>query len=211
MEYLQRVWHASRERLPFRTPGSFPLFWDLLMLQLLGSDFPNLPCLYSTFHLEYPSVLSRFCSERLHKVGALNRRGPCSGVKTGTERICHNTPTSVANNFKYWKMRSWILSEFQFWNKSDILYIPVSWRYHLYMFNDTSRYSPSTILNFWKQIPDIYPTELQLNKPNTSDKENSFLDLNIKVIGSGVHTSVYDKRNDFGLMMFLDSHHTVFS
>ena len=24
MEHLQRVWHASRERLPFRTPGSVP-------------------------------------------------------------------------------------------------------------------------------------------------------------------------------------------
>ena len=36
---------------------------------------------------------------------------------------------------------------------------------------------------------------LQLNKANTSDKETSFLDLNIKVIGSDVHTSVYDKRD----------------
>ena len=26
MEHLQRVWHASRERLPFLTPGSVPLF-----------------------------------------------------------------------------------------------------------------------------------------------------------------------------------------
>ena len=26
MEHLQRVWHASRERLPFRTPGSVPYF-----------------------------------------------------------------------------------------------------------------------------------------------------------------------------------------
>ena len=26
MEHLQRVWHASRERLPFRTPGSVPHF-----------------------------------------------------------------------------------------------------------------------------------------------------------------------------------------
>ena len=26
IEHLQRVWHASRERLPFRTPGSVPLF-----------------------------------------------------------------------------------------------------------------------------------------------------------------------------------------
>ena len=32
----------------------------------------------------------------------------------------------------------------------------------------------------------------------TSDKETSFLYLNIKVIGSYVHTSVYDKRDDFG-------------
>ena len=39
----------------------------------------------------------------------------------------------------------------------------------------------------------IYPTELHLNKANTSDKETSFLDLNIKVIGSDIHTSVYDK------------------
>ena len=60
MEHLRRVWLASRERLPFRTPGSVPHFWDLLMLQLLRLNSPNLPCLYSTFHLEYPLVLSRF-------------------------------------------------------------------------------------------------------------------------------------------------------
>ena len=70
------------------------------------------------------------------------------------------------------------------------------------MFNDTSRYINDlfTIDNpeFDKHIPDIYPTELQLNKANTSDKETSFLDLNIKVFGSDVHTSVYDKRDDFG-------------
>ena len=38
-----------------------PLFWDLLMLQLLRPNSSNLPCLNSTFHLEYPLVLSRFC------------------------------------------------------------------------------------------------------------------------------------------------------
>ena len=69
-------------------------------------------------------------------------------------------------------------------------------------FNDTSRYLDDifTIDNpdFEKHIPDIYPAELQLNKANTSDKETSFLDLNIKVIGSDIHTSVYDKRDDFG-------------
>ena len=42
-----------------------PPFWDLLMLQLLRPNSSNLPCLYSTFHLEYPLVLSRFCLSRL--------------------------------------------------------------------------------------------------------------------------------------------------
>ena len=92
------------------------------------------------------------------------------------------------------------------------------------MFNDTSRYLDDifTIDNpeFEKYIPDKYPEELQLNKANTSDKEISFLDLNIKVIGSDIHTSVYDKRDDFGflllisngwVMKFPDSHHTVFT
>ena len=36
-------------------------FLDLLVLLLLRSDFSNLQCPYSTFHIEYPSVLSRFC------------------------------------------------------------------------------------------------------------------------------------------------------
>ena len=40
----------------FRPPSG-----DLLVLQLLRPDSSNLPCLYSTFHLEYPLVLSRFC------------------------------------------------------------------------------------------------------------------------------------------------------
>ena len=72
------------------------------------------------------------------------------------------------------------------------------------MFNDVSRYLDDvfTIDNpeFEKHIPYIYPTELQLNKANTSDKETSFLDLNIKVIGSDIHTSVYAKRDDFGFL-----------
>ena len=37
-----------------------PPLWDLLVLQLLRPDSSNLPCLYSTFHLEYSLVLSRF-------------------------------------------------------------------------------------------------------------------------------------------------------
>ena len=69
-------------------------------------------------------------------------------------------------------------------------------------FNDTSRYLDNifTIDNpqFAEHIPDTYPREHQLNKANTSDTETSFLDLNIKVIGSNIHTSVYDQRDDFG-------------
>ena len=61
-------------------------------------------------------------------------------------------------------------------------------------FNDTSRYLDDifTIDNppYAEHIPDIYPRELQLNKANTSDKETSFLDLKIKVIGNNIHTSV---------------------
>ena len=38
----------------------FP-FWEFLVLQLLRPDSTNSPCLYSTFHQEYPLVLSRFC------------------------------------------------------------------------------------------------------------------------------------------------------
>ena len=46
-----------------------PSFLDLLMLQLLRPNSSNLPCLYSTFHLEYPLVLSRFClSHRMYNV-----------------------------------------------------------------------------------------------------------------------------------------------
>ena len=51
---------------------------------------------------------------------------------------------------------------------------------------------------FEKHIPDLYQTELQLNKANTSEKHTSFLDLNGNLIGSDIYTSVYDKRDDFG-------------
>ena len=68
--------------------------------------------------------------------------------------------------------------------------------------NDVSRYFDDvyTIDNpgFAKYIPDIFPAELHLYKASTSDKETTFFHLNIKVIGSDIHTSVYDKRDDYG-------------
>ena len=69
-------------------------------------------------------------------------------------------------------------------------------------FNDTSRYLDDIFTSdnptFAEHIPDIYPRELQSNKANTSDKETSFLDLNMKFIGNKIHTSVYDKYDYFG-------------
>ena len=69
-------------------------------------------------------------------------------------------------------------------------------------FNDTSRHFDDKFSidnpGFEKDLPNIYPTELQLQKGNTSGKDTSFLDLDMKDIGSDVHTSVYDKRDDFG-------------
>ena len=53
-------------------------------------------------------------------------------------------------------------------------------RYIIDMFNDTSRYLDDIFTidypEFEKHIPYIYPTELQMNKANTLDKETTFLD-----------------------------------
>ena len=64
-----------------------PSFWDLLMLQLLRPVFPNLPCLFSTFHLEYPSVLSRFCSSHICQIKRIYHYTP-----EENNRIYHYTP-----------------------------------------------------------------------------------------------------------------------
>ena len=61
-------------------------------------------------------------------------------------------------------------------------------------FNDISRYLDDifTIDNpkFAEHILDIYPRGLLFNKANILDEQTSFLDLNIKVIGCNIHTSV---------------------
>ena len=89
------------------------------------------------------------------------------------------------------------------YERDSVSYLHKSKQYDLIdMFNDTSRYLHDIFtfdkFEFEKHIPDIYQTERQLNKANTSDKEASVLDLNIKVIGSDVYISVYDNRDDFG-------------
>ena len=43
----------------------------------------------------------------------------------------------------------------------------------------------------------IYPTELQLDKANSSDTEAPFLDLNLSITNGIVSSKIYDKRDDF--------------
>ena len=46
-------------------------------------------------------------------------------------------------------------------------------------------------------VSQIYPSELQLNKANTSDIEAAFLDLHLSISYDIVSTKIYDKRDDF--------------
>ena len=69
-------------------------------------------------------------------------------------------------------------------------------------FNSTSRYLDD-LLNidnpyFEQMVGQIYPTELQLNKANSSDTEAPFLDLTLSTTdGSLVSSKIYYKRDDF--------------
>ena len=45
-------------------------------------------------------------------------------------------------------------------------------------------------------VDQICPTELQLNKANSSDTEASFLDLNLSITNGIVSSNIYDKRDD---------------
>ena len=65
-------------------------------------------------------------------------------------------------------------------------------------FNSTSRYLDD-LLNidnpyFEQMVGQIYPTELQLNKANSSDTESPFLDLNLSITNGIVSSKIYDKR-----------------
>ena len=46
-------------------------------------------------------------------------------------------------------------------------------------------------------VGQIYPTELQLNKVNSSDTEAPFLDLNLSITNGIVSSKIYDKRDGF--------------
>ena len=63
-------------------------------------------------------------------------------------------------------------------------------------FNSTSRYLDD-LLNidnpyFEQIVGQIYPTELQLNKANSSDTEAPFLDLNLSITNGIVSSKIYE-------------------
>ena len=67
--------------------------------------------------------------------------------------------------------------------------------------NSTSRYL-DVLLNidnpyFRQMVDQTYPTELQLNKANSSDTEAPFLDLNLSITNGIVSSKIYYKRHDF--------------
>ena len=51
--------------------------------------------------------------------------------------------------------------------------------------------------SFGSLINPIYPSELQLNKANVSDTEDSILDLHLSISARFVKTKIFDKRDDF--------------
>ena len=61
-------------------------------------------------------------------------------------------------------------------------------------FKPTSRYLDDLLE---QMVGQIYPTELQLNKANSSDTEAPFLDLNLSITNGIVSSKIYDKRDDF--------------
>ena len=107
------------------------------------------------------------------------------GIPMGT-----NCAPLVADLFLFCYERDFMLSLSDI-NQADIIEA----------FNSTSRYLDD-LLNidnpyFEQMVGQICPTELQLNKANSSDTEAPFLDLNLSITNGIVSSKIYDKRDDF--------------
>ena len=75
-------------------------------------------------------------------------------------------------------------------NQADIIEVFNSTRYIDDLLNIGNIY-------FDQMVVRIYPTELQLNRTNSSDTEAPCLDLNLCIPNGTVSTKIYDKRDDF--------------
>ena len=101
-----------------------------------------------------------------------------------------NCAPIVADLFLFCYERDFMLS-LSYNNQTDIIEA----------FNSTSRYLDD-LLNidnpyFKQMVCQIYPTELQLNKANSSYTEAPFLDLNLSITNCIVSSKIYEKRDDF--------------
>ena len=75
-----------------------------------------------------------------------------------------------------------------------ILFLPAFTIYVTFRYLDDILYIHNTY--FDNMISQIYPTELQLNKANTSDTKAAFLDLHLSTFNDIVSTSsICDKRD----------------
>ena len=79
-------------------------------------------------------------------------------------------------------------------------------------FNTTSRYLDNIVninnVYFDNMVSQIYHSELQLNKANTSETEAAFLDLHLSISNEIVSTKIYDQHDGFDFkivnLSFLD-------
>ena len=69
--------------------------------------------------------------------------------------------------------------------------------------NTTSRYLDDILniynVNFDNMVSQIYPSELQLNKANTSDTETALLDLHLSISNDIVSTKFHDTQDNFDI------------
>ena len=104
--------------------------------------------------------------------------------------MCTNCAPLVADLFLFCYERLFMLS-LSDKNQTDIIEA----------FNSTSRYLDD-LLNidnpyFEQMVVQIYPTELQLNKANSSETEAPFLDLDLSIRNGIVSSKICDKGGDF--------------
>ena len=71
--------------------------------------------------------------------------------------------------------------------------------------NITSRYFDDIFninnVYFDKMVSQIYPSELQLNKANTSDTNTAFLTMHLSISNDIVSNKIHDKREDLNLKL----------
>ena len=71
------------------------------------------------------------------------------------------------------------------------------------VFNTTSKYLDDILningIHFDNMVGQIYPSELQLNKANTSNIEAALLDLHLSIYNEIVSAKIYDTRDNFDI------------